>query len=100
MPLSVLVRYIIWPSDSGCGDIERSKYVHCNDRRDPEGHKVLIWGENESLPEFITPRELTSIFGLPVTLEGTTLLKLGLGILFCQKNQLMEVLSFSGLLIH
>ena len=38
---------ILWPSDSGYGDSDRSKFVRCVDGREPEVHKVLIPGDDK-----------------------------------------------------
>ena len=46
MSLLYPVGDIYWPSDSGCGDADRSKFVHCVDECEPEVHKVWIWGDH------------------------------------------------------
>ena len=47
MSLSVPVEAIDWPSNSGCGDSDRSNFIRCVDRREPEVHKVWIWGDDD-----------------------------------------------------
>ena len=40
-----------WPSDSGCKDADRSKFIRCVDGRDPEANEVWVWGEDGITPE-------------------------------------------------
>ena len=42
---------IRWPSDSCCGDDDRSKFVRCVDGREPEVNKFWIWGDDGIIPE-------------------------------------------------
>ena len=51
MSLSEPVGAILWNSNSGCGDADRSKFVCCVDGRDPEVHEVLIWGDDKITPK-------------------------------------------------
>ena len=52
MSLLVAVGAIHWPSNSGCGDADRSKFVCCVDRQELEVHKVWIWGDNDITTKF------------------------------------------------
>ena len=40
-----------WPSKSGCGDADISKFICCVDGRDPEVNAVWILGEDGVTPE-------------------------------------------------
>ena len=40
-----------WTSDSGCGDSDRSKFIHCVDGREPKVNEVWILGEGGVTPE-------------------------------------------------
>ena len=60
MCLSAPVRDFCWLSNSGCGDTDRSKFVRCVDRRDPEVHKVWIWGDDGITPE-VHPTEWVDV---------------------------------------
>ena len=51
MTLPAPFRATCWPSDSCCGGADRSKFVRCVDRRDPEVHEVWIWGDDGITPE-------------------------------------------------
>ena len=39
-----------WPSDSGCGDSDRSKFISCADGREAEVNEVWILGEDGVTP--------------------------------------------------
>ena len=52
MPLSAPVRDIRCPSESGCVDADRSKFVHCVDGRNPKVHEVWIWGDDGITTKF------------------------------------------------
>ena len=45
------VRAMCWPSDSGCGDAEISKFISCVDKRDPKVNAVWILDEDVITPE-------------------------------------------------
>ena len=45
------VRTARWPSDSSCGDADRSKFICCVDCYEPEVNEVLILGEDGVTPE-------------------------------------------------
>ena len=51
MDLLSPVRSTCWPSDSGCGDNDISKFVRCVDGRDPKVHEVWIWGDDGITPK-------------------------------------------------
>ena len=54
------VKAIFWPSDSGCGDADRSQFIRCVDSRKPEVHKVWILGEDGVTPE-VHPTERVDV---------------------------------------
>ena len=100
MPLPAPVRAIRWPSDSGCGDAYRSKFVRCIDGCNPEVHKGWIWGDDG-----ITPKVRSTVrFDVNpwITRDFATnyFTETGSRTTNFSKNLLMEVLIFSALLIH
>ena len=50
MSMADPVRATRWPSDSGCGVADRSKFIRCVDGRDPEANEVWILGEDDVTP--------------------------------------------------
>ena len=89
--------YTRWPFDSGFGDSDRSNFIRYVDVREPEVNEV--WSLGEEI-KFIPQRELTSTLESFANLQLTTSLKMGLRPLYSEKIPLMEVLSFSALLVH
>ena len=43
-----------WPSNFGCGNADRSKFIHCADGCKPEVNEVWILGEDGVFPKVHT----------------------------------------------
>ena len=46
MPIPDTVGANCWTSNSGCGDNDRSKFIRCDDGREPKVNEVWILGED------------------------------------------------------
>ena len=89
-----------WTSNSGCGDDDRSKFIHCDDGHEPEVNEVWFLGEDGVTPKFHPTAQVDVDAGLVCNFQPTTSLKIGLRHLLSAKNPLMEVLSFSAFMMH
>ena len=54
MSMTDPVRDTRWTPNSGCGDDDRSNFIRCVDRQDPEVNEVWILGEDGVTPEVHT----------------------------------------------
>ena len=54
IPLPEPVQDTCWPSDSVCGNTDRSSFGRCVDGRDPKFHEVWIWGDDRITPKVHT----------------------------------------------
>ena len=89
-----------WPSNYGCGDDDRSKFIRCVDGRKPKGNEVCILGEDGVTIKFHPKARVDIGSGAVCKYTTNCLTEMGLRPLYFSKNPLMEVLSFSALLIH
>ena len=62
-----------WPSDYGCGDAYRSKFIRCVDRREPEVNESWILGEDGVTPK-VHPTAQVDVYAVVVCKLATNYL--------------------------
>ena len=100
MPLLARVQASCWPSESGCGSVDQSKFVRCVDGRDPEVHEFWIWGDDGIIPKLHLTAWVDIKYWVTCDFATNNFTENGSSTVILSKNSLMEVLGFWALLIH